>query len=197
VPTALRTAIDLLAEEIASLRHLITELRPATLDELGLSAPLHALARRTEELTGLRVDVHVSLRYADGQIATRLLPDVELAVYRVVQEALTNASRHSGATQVRISVVEDDEEVWVEVADNGAGMSGTSRTPGFGITGMQERALLAGGHLDVLAGRAGDCDEGARGTVIRLVVPAAHRTDPDTGVLQGSSVSAPAQGPQS
>lgn len=180
VVNALQTATDMLNAQINALRHLITELRPATLDELGLSAPLHALARRTEQLTGLPVEVHVSLRYSDGQLSTRLLPDVEVAVYRVVQEALTNASRHSGATQARISVIEDDHKVCVEVSDNGTGIHRISTAPGFGITGMQERALLAGGQLQVVPGVAHDGDKGHRGTVIRLVVPAAHRAEQES-----------------
>jgi len=180
VVDALQTATDMLNAQINALRHLITELRPATLDELGLSAPLHALARRTEQLTGLPVEVHVSLRYSDGQLSTRLLPDVEVAVYRVVQEALTNASRHSGATQARISVIEDDHKVCVEVSDNGTGIHRISTAPGFGITGMQERALLAGGQLQVVPGVVHDGDKGHRGTVIRLVVPAAHRAEQES-----------------
>lgn len=171
----LRTATTMVSGQISSLRHLITELRPATLDELGLSAPLHALARRTEELTGLRVEVHVSLRYSDGLLSTRLLPDIEVAVYRVVQEALTNASRHSGGTRAWISVTEDDHQVRVEVRDNGKGIHRVDSAPGFGIIGMQERALLAGGQLEVLPGTAEDSDSERRGMLIRLVVPATHR----------------------
>ncbi len=179
---ALQTATDMLNAQIIGLRHLITELRPATLDELGLSSPLHELARRTEELTGIAVEVHVSLRYADGQLSTRLLPDVEVAVYRVVQEALTNAARHSGATRVWISVVENDDDVRVEVADNGRGIRRPSTAPGFGITGMQERALLAGGRLQVLQGQGTAGAGSSYGTVIRLVVPAAHRVEEDPPV---------------
>jgi signal transduction histidine kinase len=193
MPDALRTAVRLLNDQIVGLRHLITELRPATLDELGLSAPLQALARRTEELTGLSVEVHVSLRFADGQLTTRLLPDVEVAIYRVVQEALTNASRHSGATRARISVVEDDDQVVVQISDNGTGMSRSLTAPGFGITGMHERAVLAGGQLQVLPG-AGH-GEGGEGTVIRLVVPAAHRVGPEDGSVAEAPGSGSAHAP--
>lgn len=196
IEKALRTASDMLNAQIIGLRHLITELRPATLDQLGLSPPLFALARRTEELTGMPVSVHLSLRYADGQLSTRLLPDVEVAVYRVVQEALTNASRHSGATRARISVVEDDDEVCVEISDNGTGISGGLTAPGFGITGMQERALLAGGQLHVLSGVIEDGDQGARGTMIRLVVPAAHRVEAAETVSAESAGSTSAGVPQ-
>jgi signal transduction histidine kinase len=176
--SAVDTAIDLLAAQINGLRQLITELRPAALDELGLRAPLHALAQRTEALTGVKVDMRVSLRYADGQVSTRLLPDIEVAIYRVIQEALTNASRHSGASCVEVSVIERDGQVFAEVSDDGKGMSEAAGV-GFGIVGMRERAALAGGHLEVLPGcmhRRSDSESSASGTLIRLVVPASHRT---------------------
>jgi signal transduction histidine kinase len=171
--------VDLLTGQIAGLRHLITELRPAALDELGLRAPLHALAERTEALTGIRVSVQVSLRYADGEITTRLLPDIEVAVYRVVQEALTNAGRHSGAQRAWVSVLERGDEVTVEIGDDGAGMADGNRSEsGFGVRGMKERARLAGGRLEVLS--ANDAQQQPAGgpisgTVVRMVVPATHR----------------------
>jgi two-component system, NarL family, sensor histidine kinase DevS len=166
---AVRLATELVAGQIGNLRQLITELRPAALDDLGLTPPLQALARRTEQLSGIRVTVHASLRYADGIVGTRLMPDVELAVYRVVQEALTNIRRHSTATRATVTVVEDDDTVVAEISDDGQGFD-PDRAAGFGLSGMRERAELAQGTLEVLpAGTDG------RGTTVRLVVPARHR----------------------
>lgn len=177
---AVDLATSLVAGQITGLRHLITELRPATLDELGLRAPLKALAERTRALTGLAVEAQVSLRYSDGEVTTRLLPDIELAVYRVVQEALTNVGRHSGASWARVVVVESDGQVCVEIRDNGAGMS-KGHSSGFGIAGMRERALLAGGSLEVLSASdaPGSGPDAGLGTVIRMVVPATHRSGGD------------------
>jgi len=166
---ATRQATDLVAAQIAGLRHLITDLRPAALDDLGLTPALQALARRTEQLSGISVGLQVSLRYADGVINTRLLPDIELAVYRVIQEALTNIRRHSSATRVTVTVVEDDETVVAEISDNGKGFD-AERAAGFGLSGMRERAELAQGTLEVTAATAG-----GHGTTVRLVVPARHR----------------------
>jgi signal transduction histidine kinase len=166
---AVRQATELVAGQIGSLRQLITELRPAGLDDLGLTPPLQALARRTEQLSGIPVRLHVSLRYADGVVGTRLLPNVELAVYRVVQEALTNVRRHSTATRVTVTVVEDDETVVAEVSDDGQGFDADPAV-GFGLSGMRERAELAEGTLEVTPARAD-----GRGTTVRLVVPARHR----------------------
>jgi hypothetical protein len=108
------------------------------------------------------------LPYADGRVATRLLPDIELAIYRVVQEALTNAARHSHGSRTRVVVAEEGGQVRVEVSDNG---TGTGHMTGFGIEGMRERATLAGGQLEVLP--YGDGEQAAGpGTTVRMVVPA-------------------------
>ena len=172
---ALQLASEMLGRQITGLRHLITELRPAGLDELGLQAPLQALARRIRAVTGIPVHVIVDLPYADGRVATRLLPDIEVAIYRVVQEAVANACRHAAPSRIRVSVVEGDTEVEVRVSDDGRGVDPARRSAGFGLVGMRERAELAGGRLDVL-------DEGVygrpgSGTTVRLVVPARHRLD--------------------
>lgn len=166
---AVRRATELLASQTASLRQLIAELRPAALDELGLGPPLRGLAQRTEELSGIPVSLHVSLRYSSGMVETRLLPDIELAIYRVVQEALTNIRRHSTATRAAITVIEQDDVITAEISDNGHGFD-PDRAAGFGLDGMHERAELAGGVLDVLPAR-----RDGSGTTVRLVVPASHR----------------------
>jgi len=166
---AVRQATEMIAGEIGNLRQGIAELRPAGLDDLGLLPPLQALARRTEELSGIPVRLHVSLRYAEGVVGTRLLPNVELAVYRVVQEALTNVRRHSAARRATVTVVEDDETVVAEVSDDGRGFDADPAT-GFGVSGMRERAELAEGTLEVTPARSD-----GRGTTVRLVVPARHR----------------------
>jgi len=166
---AVRQATEMIAGEIGNLRQGIAELRPAGLDDLGLLPPLQALARRTEELSGIPVRLHVSLRYAEGVVGTRLLPNIELAVYRVVQEALTNVRRHSAARRATVTVVEDDETVVAEVSDDGRGFDADPAT-GFGLSGMRERAELAEGTLEVTPARSD-----GRGTTVRLVVPARHR----------------------
>jgi signal transduction histidine kinase len=171
---AIDQAADLIGAQIVSLRHLINELRPSALDELGLRPPLEALAERTEQLTQMHVDMQVSLPYADGRVATRLLPDIELAIYRVVQEALTNAARHSHGTRARVVVIEEGGQVRVEVSDDG---TGTGHMTGFGIEGMRERATLAGGQLEVLPYGDGDHAAGP-GTTVRMVVPALRREAP-------------------
>ena len=95
-----------LGDEIDGLRHLITELRPAALDDLGLAAALEALARRAQAIDGLEVQTEIDLGPEPEQ--HRLDAELESTIYRVVQEALTNVSRHAQATSATISIVERD-----------------------------------------------------------------------------------------
>jgi signal transduction histidine kinase len=176
-PAALREAVDMvldgLGNEIDGLRHLITELRPAALDELGLAAALEALARRAQAIDGLDVQVQVELGQEDGR---RLDAELESTVYRIVQEALTNVSRHAEATKAVVSVTESNGVIRASVTDDGKGLPGAERLGprgdglegGFGMGGMRERAELVGGELEF-----GPAPE--RGTRVRLVVPLAGR----------------------
>ncbi len=92
-----------LGHEIDGLRHLITELRPAALDDLGLAAALEALARRAQAIDGLDVQTEIDLGPESDHPGSRrsapLDPELESTIYRIVQEALTNVSRHAQATQ--------------------------------------------------------------------------------------------------
>ncbi len=180
---ALSTAVDAVLEglgtEIDGLRHLITELRPAALDDLGLAAALEALARRAQAIEGLEVKTEIVLGGASGDSADgarRLDPELESTIYRVIQEALTNVSRHAQATRADVSVVERDGLVRASVTDDGRGLPESDRLGprgdglegGFGMGGMRERAELVGGELEFGPAPGG-------GTVMRLTVPLAGR----------------------
>jgi signal transduction histidine kinase len=183
---SLREAVDTVLEglgtEIDQLRHLITELRPAALDDLGLAAALEALARRAQAIDGLEVKTEINLVPEDtlaenghGQ-ARRLDPELESTIYRVVQEALTNVGRHAEATSAVVSISERDGVVRASVTDDGKGPPQESRLGprgdglegGFGMSGMRERAELVGGELEMQAAPE-------RGTTVRLTVPLAGR----------------------
>jgi signal transduction histidine kinase len=187
---AVDTVLDGLGAEIDGLRHLITELRPAALDDLGLAAALEALARRAQAVDGLEVTTEIDLsadpRAPDGATgddasaevngARRLDPELESTIYRVVQEALTNVSRHAQASRAVVSVREHDGIVRASVTDDGRGLPQASRLGprgdglegGFGMSGMRERAELVGGELDFLPAPG-------KGTTMRLTVPLAGR----------------------
>jgi signal transduction histidine kinase len=172
--TAVDTVLEGLGQEIDGLRHLITELRPAALDDLGLVPALEALARRAQAIDGLEIATDIEL--SDGE--RRLDPELESTLYRVVQEALTNVSRHAKATRAVISVNERDGKVTATVTDDGEGLpeGGPSRprTPGeelkggFGVSGMRERAELVGGELELVPAPGG-------GATMRLTVPLVGR----------------------
>jgi signal transduction histidine kinase len=178
---AVDTVLEGLGHEIDGLRHLITELRPAALDDLGLAAALEALARRAQAIDGLDVKTEIEFGrdpqgVPDGMAngGGRLDPELESTIYRVVQEALTNISRHAEASQAVIRITGGDGFVTASVTDDGKGMPDIDRLGpredggGFGTGGMRERAELVGGELEWLPASGG-------GTVVKLTVPLAGR----------------------
>lgn len=151
---AIDAAIGHVDREVEGLRHLITALRPAALDDLGLVAALEALARRAGAIDGLTVQTDIAL---DGDVP-RLDPEVESAVYRVAQEALTNAAKHAGASRVFIALQVDGDRLTATVRDDGVGFdvqsgSGPDYTAGMahgvGLDGMRERSELVGADLAI------------------------------------------------
>ena len=152
---AVEAAVENLAEEITSLRTLIVELRPAALDEYGAGAAIESLAERTATRQGIDVDVHLDLAWERGEQPTRHTPELESTLYRLVQESLTNAVRHAGASRVEIDVTERDGSLDVTVTDDGRGFDAESRSTGFGLIGMRERVKLAAGELEIETGRGG------------------------------------------
>jgi signal transduction histidine kinase len=142
---AVRTAVEQIGTEIEKLRTLITELRPAALDELGLQPAIESLASRVAAVEGLEVETEVTL----GADEERLSPELETAVYRLVQEALTNVVKHARASSVAIEIVAHDGHVDVAVRDDGMGFDPSAPREGFGITGMRERVALAAGTLAI------------------------------------------------
>ncbi len=156
-------ALSQLDAEIAGLRSLISELRPAALDDLGVEAALQDLAERARR-RGLEVDLSVDLAYEQGRARDRHVTELENAVYRITQEALTNASKHGGAHRAVVEIDEDEIVVRVKVRDDGAGFDPSARTAGFGLAGMHERAELLDGTLEVTS-------TPGRGTTVTAVLP--------------------------
>jgi signal transduction histidine kinase len=163
---AIGQAVEQLEEAIYNLRALITDLRPAALDELGVSAAIEALAERAGR-HGIEVDVNIELA-SDGHQSPRLVDELEIAVYRVVQEALTNAAKHGQAKRAVVEIREDAAAVQVLVRDDGGGFDPRTPTAGFGLLGMRERIALLDGELEV------DSRPSA-GTTVRASIPVKRR----------------------
>ncbi|HWA53403.1 MAG TPA: GAF domain-containing sensor histidine kinase [Solirubrobacterales bacterium] len=168
VDDLLRRGIEQVDAAIAEMRRLIAELRPRTLDELGLGAALEALGERTAAGDSIEVSVTIDLAFEAGRHPSRLLGEIEDAVYRLVQEALHNAVQHGEPERVTVEVTEEGEQLRVCIGDDGRGFDPAAPTEGFGLLGMRERAELAGGELDLSSAPGG-------GTTIVAVVPAVHR----------------------
>lgn len=145
------------ASTVGDVRRIVEGLRPPALDELRLDGALTQLAERVASDSDLTVQV----------VMPKTLPEipaaVEVAVYRVAQEALTNAVRHSRATQSQLALNIDSHGIRLEIADNGTGEV-RPRAGGIGLTTMHERAAEVGGQLSIETGAA-------RGTTVALWLP--------------------------
>jgi signal transduction histidine kinase len=164
---AVGKAVEQLQLSIGGLQALITELRPAALDQLGVRPALDALVSRTTVTSGLDITARIDLALESGRESTRLSGEVESTIYRLVQEALTNVVKHAGAERAWVEVSEDERQVTVSVRDDGSGFDPDKPGDGFGLVGMRERAALVDGRLLI------DSTPG-QGTTVRLVLPAAR-----------------------
>jgi two-component system, NarL family, sensor histidine kinase DevS len=147
---AAETADARLGEETRKLRDLIAELRPAALDDLGLGPAIESLAKRQAAIGGFAAEVKLEL-----DPHHRLASDTESAVYRIIQEALSNVVKHADARFVTLQVEQLPSCVELRVQDDGRGFDPDRAGEGFGLLGMRERALLAGGNLSVTSSDGG------------------------------------------
>jgi two-component system sensor histidine kinase UhpB len=162
-PPEQRGQLDVLAgqlhESLDDIRRISRQLRPEALDDLGLVNALIALSGRVSRQGGLPVERDF------GTELPELSEELELVIYRVAQEALTNVLRHAEATRCRVSLAAVGGGVELVVADDGRGMPSQVGSEAVGLEGMRERALLVGGTLTIGPG------PGGRGTEVRLTVP--------------------------
>ncbi|MEO0423935.1 MAG: ATP-binding protein [Pseudomonadota bacterium] len=157
------TICDVSDQMYAVVRRLMSELRPATLDDLGLHASLEKLVddwrdRHHGVLTQLSIE---------GDLAD-LHEDTTIKIYRIVQEALTNVARHAKASKVEVQVTLDDQLLTVDVRDDGVGIAPATLRKGLGLVGMRERIESLGGALTL------DRLDDQGGTLIVARIPQAH-----------------------
>ena len=162
---AMKTLIE---STVASVRRIATELRPLMLDDLGLVSTIEWLVNDFSRRTGIAVDL--TLPEAEFEVD----PGLSTALFRVLQESLTNVARHAGADHVRVTLAGTGRDVRLTVDDDGKGidaaLEGVSKT--YGLLGMRERASILGGELTVHS------NPGA-GTSIVMIVPRQTRA-PET-----------------
>jgi two-component system sensor histidine kinase UhpB len=160
-PLELAQPLQLLAEttrsSIDDVRRIAQRLRPELLEDLGLTGALIALSRQMREQSGLQIDCRIPAELAPQP------PERELVIYRVAQEAMTNAIRHSEARVLRVALRADPDRLTLSVRDDGRGLP-DRRREGGGMRGMRERAGLVGGRLRIAS------PPGA-GTEVQLEVP--------------------------
>ena len=156
-----QAAVEQIDDEIVKLRRLITELRPASLDTIGLEAALQALAEQHDLADNLQVDCEFELSREED---ARPTPVLETAVYRLVQEALNNVSKHSMSRRADLTVRAIRGSIEIEVTDYGVGFEPNLVREGFGLVGMRERVALLGGTIEVNSERGS-------GTRVRAEIP--------------------------
>lgn len=160
----LEESINLVEHAIQQVRNLSLDLRPSMLDDLGLISTLRWYADRQAQRAGF------VLHFTAESAGDRLPADLEIACYRVVQEALTNVVRHAHANEVWVEFTARDEEIEIAVRDDGCGfdlpsvLSNASRGASFGVLGMKERVALLHGQFKIKS-------EPGRGTSIRVFLP--------------------------
>ena len=154
---------ELLGGMIRTVRTLIGDLRPWILHDLGFGEAAQWLARRTEEVAGLRCELAIA-----GDPAA-VDPERSAAVFRILQESLTNVAKHAGATRISVLVTRKEQSVVVLVEDDGAGFDVNDPSSGLGLSGMRERVAVYGGEFE-----AGPRAEGGFRVRARLPLAGVH-----------------------
>jgi PAS domain S-box-containing protein len=162
--SALNEAISLLERSMKEIRLISHLLHPPLLDEIGLQAVVPWYVTSFSERSGIQIDLEMPRD-------VKKLPDhVELTVFRVLQESLTNVHRHSGSKIAKVRLMPENTHIILEVADQGQGMppQNSHQVTGVGITGMRERVSELGGKFEI--------SSGSGGTLVRVVLPIAEVT---------------------
>jgi len=159
--------LEMVDDTVAAVRRIAADLRPMMLDDLGLNAAIEWLARDAGHRMGIQITVRL------GEEDPPVAQGAAIALFRMVQEALTNVARHAHATEVCIEMRQEGGELLLRVRDNGVGFSdrSTQQDGRYGLLGIRERAYMLGGRLEV------DNPPGGGGQItVRLPLAPADRT---------------------
>jgi two-component system NarL family sensor kinase len=149
---ALAEAIQLLERTLNEVRRISQNLRPQELDDFGLAPAIESLISEFQKRARVRVE------FQRGPLPRRLPEAVELALYRILQEALANVEKHAGATEVTVALLADEKFATLNVRDDGRGFATGENKGGFGMITMRERATALGGVFSIQS-RPGDGTE--------------------------------------
>jgi two-component system NarL family sensor kinase len=161
--------LSVVNEAIEETRRVSKNLRPSSLDDLGLLRTINGLCREFEDLSGVSIRKHMEIQ--ESQVPELL----KIMIYRILQEAVNNAVKHSDANRLSVRLTENAGSIELTVEDKGKGFLvqetelGETTTPGMGIGSMKERAELTGGLLKLWS-------EPNKGTVVRVVWPHCEKT---------------------
>jgi signal transduction histidine kinase/ligand-binding sensor domain-containing protein len=155
--TRLSQITGLASAGIDETREIAYDLRPVILDRLGLTKAIAEVLKTIASSAPLHI--HSTLDDIDAAIP----PDLQINMYRIVQEAFSNVLKHASATEVHLAMLNLNGNVLLTIQDNGHGFSTIHKTPGFGLTGISERAQLLGGTLDYTSGTSG--------TTLKVTIP--------------------------
>lgn len=164
---SLGKATEIIGTAINEVRRISRDLRPGTLDDLGLGPALKTLVDEFSERTGIASELETVV------FRNRLDEDAKIALFRIAQEALTNVERHSGASHVTVRIFGHKRGATLRIQDDGGGFHPDEASGGLGLRNMQERIEQLDGTLRVFSS--------STGTVIEAEVPLTHLLRPDTG----------------
>ncbi|MFQ6674695.1 MAG: sensor histidine kinase [Fidelibacterota bacterium] len=155
----MKSMLEVIDRSLGAVKRISTELRPGLLDDLGLSAAIEWQAREFQNRTGIDCQVMIGQDMIEN-------PDQSTAIFRIVQEALTNVARHANAKKVSINLMKNCDKLVLEVLDDGRGISPgeISSADSFGIIGMRERVYPWGGKFEIKGEEGG-------GTSVTVTVP--------------------------
>jgi len=170
-------------QTLRAVRNLSIDLRPSALDDLGLLPALRWYIKEYQQKCGIEVD------FGASGMKERLPAEMETALYRIIQESLTNTAKHARATQVIITLAEEDGAIHARICDNGRGFDAQAvlRTPwqdrGLGLAGMTERASLLNGTVEVHS-------TPSSGTRIDVTIPVTRPSQAESVVTASEKISA-------